>query len=371
VAPWATLEAAVGLAVTAALALTAARMASTRTGLPALLGMLTLCGALLAVLGLAGEAGGRERVLLLRANTGGGGAYGPFVNSNHFALALELTLPAAVVLLAVAARHLTRRGEGRREGSVLALAAAVTLAIGGAALLRCGSRGGVLFLLLAAVLSVPLWLKPRRATRWPWLIAIVVLGAGIVTLAWTRLPALAEDFKQLLAIEGVEGNSRVDLWAGSWRLAERAPVLGCGLGAYRHAIGLDKPATSAAALEQAHNDWVEWAATTGAAGAVVLLVALVGVAWALRPPRVRWMRFEYRYPLAGTAVALLATALHEVVDFGLHIPLNLYLLACWLGLLWGVAASSEQSRRRRHSDGGDGDGERAEPEGDSTAQESP
>ena len=351
VAPWSTLETAAGLAVAFGIAVTAARMASTRSGLPTLLGILAAAAALLAVLGLASEGGAPERVLLVRPNTGGGGAYGPFVNSNHFALALELTLPAALVLLAVSGRHLARKGDSRREGSVLGLAALGTLSAGVAALLRSGSRGGVLFLAVAAVATAPLWLKPRRATRWPWLVAAALLVVGALTLAWTRLPALREDFKQLLAVEGVEGNSRVDLWSATWRLAARAPVAGVGLGAYRHAIGLDKPATDAAVLEQAHNDWLEWLATTGAAGAAVLALGLFGLALLLRPGRVRWLRFEYRYPTAGAALALVAVALHELVDFGLQIPLNRYLLACWIGLLWGGVASgggeNHGARRRR------------------------
>jgi hypothetical protein len=31
-----------------------------------------------------------------------------------------------------------------------------------------------------------------------------------------------------------------------------------------------------------------------------------------------------------------ATALHETVGFGLQTPLNRYLFAVWLGLLWGL-----------------------------------
>jgi hypothetical protein len=56
VAPWATLEVAASVVVMAGIVLVAARMASTRTGLPALLSTLALCCGLLGVLGLAGEA---------------------------------------------------------------------------------------------------------------------------------------------------------------------------------------------------------------------------------------------------------------------------------------------------------------------------
>ena len=167
------------------------------------------------------------------------------------------------------------------------------------------------------------------------LLVIVLAVAGV--LASTRLPAISERFSTLLAVEGVEGNTRWDLWQGTWRSWRRAPLLGSGLGSYRHVIGLDKPATGTAVLEQAHNDWLEWLSTSGAAGFGILVVAIAGLASRLWPPKVRWMRHEYRYPLAGAACAVVSTGLHEIIGFGLQTPANRYLLAAWVGLVWGLA----------------------------------
>ena len=125
-APWSTIQVVASTVVAAGIALTAARMTSTRSGLPTLLGVIAVTCGVISVLGLAGESGAPERVLLIRANTGGGDVYGPFVNSNHFAAAIELSLPAALVLLAAAVRNLPRPGAHpaarRRNGT------------------RCGSR---------------------------------------------------------------------------------------------------------------------------------------------------------------------------------------------------------------------------------------
>jgi O-antigen ligase len=174
-------------------------------------------------------------------------------------------------------------------------------------------------------------------------------------MAWTQLPDLRDNFRQLLAVEGIEGNTRWDLWAGtvsSWR---RSPVVGSGLGSYRHVIGLDKPATGTLVLEQAHNDWLEWASTSGLVGAGVLVLVVGGLVLALRPKTVRSRRFEFRYPLAGASAALTSTTLHEMVGFGLQTPLNLYLLAAWAGLVWGVAARASGRTPPKSS---------SEPEGD-------
>jgi O-antigen ligase len=338
-APWATLHAAASTVIAAGIAVTAARIAVTRSGLPVLLALLAATGVLVAVLGLAGEAGAPEKVLLIRDNTGGGGPYGPFVNENHFAQAIELTLPAALVLLLVNIRQLRGSGGRRQLAAVMVLSSAVVTTVTVAAMLRSGSRGGVLFLVVALLATFGLWLRPRRfrGRRWPAVVVGWLLISVIVGLSWSRLPELEEGFRNLFAVEGVDGNTRWDLWAGTLRSWHRSPVVGSGLGSYRYVIGMDKPATGRAVLEQAHNDWLEWASTTGIVGVGALLIFCAGSVMILRPRRVRRLRFEFRYALAGTALALTATAIHEIIGFGLQTPLNRYLLATWIGMLWGLA----------------------------------
>jgi O-antigen ligase len=238
----------------------------------------------------------------------------------------------------------------------MVLAGAVTCAIGSAAVLRSGSRGGMLFLALAAAATIPLWRRPDRRRSWIWAVVLAAIVAVTAVLAATRLPAVRDRFSTLLVVEGVEGNTRWDLWLGTWRSWLRAPVPGSGLGSYRHVIGLDKPATGTSVLEQAHNDWLEWLSTSGILGFGVLAVAVAGLAVALRSRRLRSLRYEYRYPLAGAAFALLATALHETVGFGLQTPLNRYLAAAWVGVVWGVGGRRGQVPQLS-ADVGDRDGD--------------
>jgi hypothetical protein len=335
-APWATVQAAASVVVLYGIALVAARLSATRTGLPALLVLLAASGVVLSLLGFAGESGAPDRVLLVRPNTGGGSPYGPFVNPNHFAQAIELTVPAAIVLLAVAARRAGQAGSGRQHAVVFGLSAGVACAVECAALIRSESRGGMLFLAAAAIVTLPLWRRPRKAWGWRWVTAVGVIMVATLVLAGTRLAAVRDGFSELLIVEGMEGNTRWDLWhgtLGSWR---RSPLLGSGLGSYRYVIGMDKPATGDQILEQAHNDWLEWLATGGLAGAAALALAVGGFVRRLAPRGVRRLHFEFRYPLAGASLALVATALHEAVGFGLQTPLNRYLLAAWIGLVWGT-----------------------------------
>jgi O-antigen ligase len=243
-------------------------------------------------------------------------------------------------------RNLPQPGSTRQRAAVTALASAVVVVVAVAAVLRSSSRGGVLFLGIALALTAGLWLRPRQARRWPWVTGVSALLLVALALAWTRMPEVRDEFAQLFVVEGVDGNDRWDLWSGTVDSFLRSPVVGSGLGSYRHVIGLDKPATGTSVLEQAHNDWLEWVSTTGIAGAVVLVLFLIGVGAGLRPPRVRGLRFDLRYPLAGAATALTATALHEMVGFGLQTPVNRYLLAAWVGLVWGVWRRVEAGKER-------------------------
>ena len=58
-----------------------------------------------------------------------------------------------------------------------------------------------------------------------------------------------------------------------------------------------------------------------------------------------WTRFRMVLALGGIRISRASsTALHEVVGFGLQTPINRYLLAAWLGLVWGVWIREKQRR---------------------------
>jgi len=209
-APWSTIQVAASAMVVAGIALTAARMASTRSGLPVLLTIIAITCGVMAVLGLAGESGAPENVLLIRANTGGGGVYGPFVNSNHFAAGIELSLPAALVLLAAAVRNLPRPGSTRQRAAVTALGAAVVVVVALAAVLRSSSRGGVLFLAAGPAVDWRPVAPPMASTA-------LALGG------------------RCFGAPGGFGRPRLDPPAGGQRRI--CPAFRCGRGGRQHQMG--------------------------------------------------------------------------------------------------------------------------------------
>ena len=338
-APWATLQVAGALVVTGLIALQAARMARTRSGLPLLLTAIAATGVVGAILGLVTEAGDSTKVLFVRDNVFGGSVFGPFVNRNHFAQAMELTIPAVIVIFALAARRLRSKGLDRQKAVVTTLAAGVALIVCAAALIRSSSRGGVLFMAIAVAAALPWWRRfsSRRRRVWPVVAAGLVVAVIVGVLSWTELPLIRERFSELVAVEGLEGNTRIDLWRGTLASWRRSPVVGSGLGTYRYVIAIDKPATGAAVLQQAHNDWLETLSTGGVVGFGLLGVGVFAVGRLLAPGRTRRLRAEFRYAMSAAVIAFSATMLHETIGFGLQTPVNRYLLAAWIGLVVGVA----------------------------------
>jgi O-antigen ligase len=252
------------------------------------------------------------------------------------------------VFFAAAWRRLPARGLARQKAAISVLTAAVAISMCATALVRSGSRGGMVFLVTAFLLTAPLWRHQRRSGHLLWqrlaAVAGIVLVVGI--LSWTRLPDIQERMSVLFAVEGIEGNSRVDLWRGTIASWLRAPIVGSGLGTYRYVIGMDKPATGSMILEQAHNDWLEWLSTMGFLGLIPLGLGIAGIVLVLQPRVTRSLRSDLRYPLTGASTALILAALHEMIGFGLQTAINRYLIAVWFGLLWGLAVRGREQRER-------------------------
>ena len=103
----------------------------------------------------------------------GGDLFGPFVNRNHFAGFVELTLPAGLALLIF-------RGLRR---DMIPLTGLLTIVPVGAMILS-GSRGGIVsFAFELAVLA--LLARFRKAPEGPRLVALAIVGfAALALVAW-------------------------------------------------------------------------------------------------------------------------------------------------------------------------------------------
>ena len=225
---------------------------------------------------------------------------------NAVALYLELLAPVAVWLAWTTWR--------RRVPAILVAATAVV------ALVITGSRGAWLGSLVAAaaMLSVawvvrgrPLPALPaRRRTRAVAVAGLVVMIGGVAVLGPALLTRL---------LSGDAG--RIELWTAAWSIFTAHPLTGGGPGAFSQL----RPETliseaNLAVLTTSHNSVLQTLAETGIAGLLAAGWIVVAVArQAARAIRMATTRDD-RILRGVAATALLAMAVHSLVDTQFHLP---------------------------------------------------
>jgi O-antigen ligase len=206
--------------------------------------------------------------------------FSPFPSRNHYAALIELLLPVA---LAAAIRN-----------RWLGLAAGLMYA----SVIAGASRAGAV--LVTAEVVVILGLAVHRGLLPARRMAAVIASLCIFTAAagWT---VLSSRWK-----EPAGYTIRVELLGSSLEMVRARPWMGFGLGTWSTAYPAYARYDDGTFVNQAHNDWVQWAAEGG-----IPLLALMGwIAWtAVR------RGFVLLWPLGITAVFL-----HALVDYPFQKP---------------------------------------------------
>lgn len=250
---------------------------------------------------------------------------GTYLNRNHLAGLLELTIPCGLALFMTRLKGISFFAPLR--GGMRSLIAGVlhrrnlimlcAIAMFGTLFLTT-SRGGTLALLvsLVIVLAVGRRFGGRHAPESrlvPWLVvalAIAVLSFGLGSMVGK------------IVDQGLE-NDRFEVWRSALRAAADFRWTGSGYGTFAVAHTPYRGAESRGiAVDHAHNDYLEQLSSGGIIGTLLLGGALVGVFVVIgrgytqrRDPLMRAMLFA---SLTGT-IALL---LHGFVDFNFQIPAN-------------------------------------------------
>lgn len=276
-----------------------------------------------------------------------GEGYAQFINRNHFAFLMEMTLGLAMGLVI--------GGGVRRDRVFIYLAAIAPL---WTALVLSNSRGGI-FGLLGQVLFLALlvgstrkvkaeepdkglarsvvWVGKSRLARAALALCLILVLA--VSMIWmggdnlvNRLESLpvevAVDNKNATTTENLSsgpetntGERRAEVWSATWSLAKAHLITGMGFGAYKAAIPAHHRASGEMTPQEAHNDYLELLASGGVIGC--LLVAWFAIAL-IKTMRNRLQKAEpvHRAACYGAMTGLFGAAVHSLVDFGLHITIN-------------------------------------------------
>jgi O-antigen ligase len=223
-----------------------------------------------------------DRVLWLFDVEPGGVTMGPFVYHNQYAAFIETVMPLAIV-----------RASGRRDEWMWLLAAAAMIASVVAGL----SRAGFAVLLLETV-ALFLLLRRREGLGGRTLLAgaAVTLGAIVLFAASLGWEPLREKFARDDQLA-----ERKELYLGSIEMTRDRPLMGFGLKTWPTAYPAYSTFDDGLFDNQAHNDWVQWAAE----GGLPFLALMLAIAALLVRPAVR----------SVWGVGLLAVLIHCLVDY--------------------------------------------------------
>jgi len=277
--------------------------------------------------------------------------FAQFINRNHFAFLIAMSLGLIFGVVAAEIRH-------RRSFVLIPMAAVLW-----ATLIYSNSRGGIVAslcqLLFLGLLLDPFRHIAKRHTGTIWnrvqnlvggfalraflIVFIVVMFAYGVS--WVGGEAVVNNF-ELAGIAfsqqgGIdrEKTSRKEIWSSTWKLIKAHPVAGAGFGGYWIAITKYHDATGEFTPQEAHNDYLELLASGGIIGCA--LVAWFVVAFLKRARENLRSSDPYRRALClGALTGIFGVLIHSFVDFGLHVTINA-LIFCTLMVI-AVCSSDER-----------------------------
>jgi O-antigen ligase len=260
---------------------------------------------------------------------------GTYVNRNHFAGLLELSLP----LVAMWTVFLWERRRSKRDFPATGVALQTSILLGVATCVLAGviaslSRGGFLSTLaaLGTVSAGSLWIRNRGALgkvpRWQWLAALA-LPLAIGLLFSTN--AMVLRFATTPGHSEITSEGRLQIWKEALHVIGAYKWTGTGIGAFQQGLYPFRAFAPAMTVDFAHNDYLQALAELGLIGGVLAIAFAIRIfsrplAELLRPESKQW---ALSLGLIGSFVAI---GLHSFVDFNLYIPANAFALAWLAGL---------------------------------------
>lgn len=253
--------------------------------------------------------------------------FGPFVDRDHFAGFIELTAPFGLATLF--------DGTWRTEKAALvALFTAVPIA----ALLLCGSRGGIVGFAFASLFLIFVLRRPNIGIRQLFAFASLIILCGLLVL-WFGASTTMQRF-ETLTVSDISRDQRVSMDRDTWKIFLDHYSTGTGLGTLETVFPRYETSYTERIVDHAHNDYLELLAETGIIGGIlglVFIVLLFHQGFANLKSR---QRQSDHFFYAGALAACSALLLHSFVDFNLHVPANALLF-----LLLATLASADRRSR--------------------------
>jgi len=277
-------------------------------------------------------------------------ATGTYINRNHFAGLLEMTLPFTVALALRLASNLNRAAE-RSEAKARRLLSArellplvflLFLAIAMfTALVFSRSRMGIISALasLMAIFALAGSSSLSKRTRAA-VAALFFLGVAGMVL-WVGSDPAVKRFETLGHEYARTGQNRISIWRDTLTLIHQHPLFGTGLGTFSVAYTSVQSTFLTLLVDHAHCDYLEVVSELGLPGGILVFGSIF---WILARTVRRYRKTEDRFEAAvclGCIGSIAAILVHSMADFNLYIPANALVFTVTLALACKERESSE------------------------------
>ena len=270
-------------------------------------------------------------------------AMGTFVNRNHFAGYLLMTIPASIGLLFSwePNRLRTERPILHRiaslDGKALLVGFCIVVMILG--LLFSASRMGILSLLFSFSLMMVLFRRGSGEKGFSRRSALI-LGLALFWAAWIGLDAVISRF--IGTSEDLKG--RWMIWANTLQIVKDFPLFGSGLGTFGHIFPMYRSFPLRGTVTHAENDFLQLASEVGLVGLTLILILFL-ILFCKAVSGVRsFSPGDPRRTLAiGGLVGILALMFHSQVEKNMQVPANAFLYC----LLWGIVLRVSTIRKMK------------------------
>ena len=301
-----------------------------RASLLRLLGLFAVLATFEAMIGLI-QLGFRGALVFDFA--GHSRASGTFVNKNHFATLLAMSLP--LLIFRASGQFTFFSHEGKNSSPLSNTWWGIAGAFVAAALIASLSRAGVLAGGVVATIAMALCAARRRSSSPRFLLlAIAFVLLAISVAAMTGLGSL---LRSLLASGLGDGvSSRTLINAHTWNGITAFFPVGAGLGSFSTAFQRFQSPTLLGYIEYAHNDYLQLCFELGIVGVAVLLLLGLAAAHAARTLFRAAPASRHLSPALACLLGALAFAIHAWFDFPAHIPS----LAIIVTLLFSAAVNN-------------------------------
>lgn len=272
---------------------------------------------------------------------------GTFLNRNHFAGFLEMSLPLVLgYTLSLGRQHRRRRSffknlvsSDRFQKQILLLFLLGILLL---ALFFSQSRMGIFSVLLSLLFFYLAYYSFKKDRVEKALMILFVLAVALIYGLWIGLHPIFERFLQIES----DAPGRTLVWKDSLTTIRDFPLFGTGLGTFGYVYPLYKRYMEQALVYiHAHNDYLQLIVETGLLGFLSILIALdlfiLSLLKTLGHLSHEGKHFRFFLSL-GALSGIVSLLIHSLADFNLHVPSNALYFAFLIGLSKATSTESEQ-----------------------------